>query len=147
MWDEITNRYLTSTLEPLKFENKWVISSHILMGTWTLIHFFNACRYQYMYILFGSYVCQIRWENLALIIYFPRLCVRAPQKVISDFIRVALWLSIHQAGCWFSLMFLLCQCVYALYHNTSVIYSILYTLYWWNMACICCIIYSSFVFM
>ena len=46
MWDEISDPFQTSTTQPLKFWNGWVISSHILLGMWLLIHVlikFNTC--------------------------------------------------------------------------------------------------------
>ena len=39
IWDEITHPPQTSTAEPLKFGNEYVISPHTLMGTRLLVHF------------------------------------------------------------------------------------------------------------
>ena len=38
MWDEIIIHCQTSTGQPLKFVNGWIISSHTLLGMWLLIH-------------------------------------------------------------------------------------------------------------
>ena len=37
VWDEITSSFPNFNVQPLKFGNGWVISSHTLLGVWTLV--------------------------------------------------------------------------------------------------------------